>query len=167
MRIFYLLSSLLLATQVWSKACGLKGSVEERIVECATSKGNFALVYSDEKGREVYKDLKSGLIWSDRISNDFNQYGSQKACSEGFELTDLSDFKWRLPTLNEFEEASKNGIKLSLPNMNHAFWTSTPFKVRSRRKRAVLAGSYIWDATEEKSDSGGLKDGASVRCVAR
>ena len=167
MKASFLLTILLFHSYVWSKTCGHKGTIEERIAECAETKGNFAQVYSDEKGREVYKDLKTGLIWSDRISNDFNQYGSQKACSEGFELDELSEFKWRLPKLAEYEEAARNGIKASFSNMDHAYWTSTPFKIRTRRKRAVLAGSFIWDATEEKTDNGGLKDGASVRCVTK
>lgn len=154
---------------VFAKPCGLQGSIEERIKECAQTKGNFALVAVSEKGMEFYKDLKSGLIWGSRITTDFNHYGSQKACSNdvfGYQI--LSSLKWRLPTIREFEQAAAAGMKAALPNTDHAYWSSTPVKRRKyRRRRAVPASAYLWDGYEEKTDAGDLKDGASVRCVAK
>lgn len=168
MRFIYLIP-LIISVSAWAKPCGLTGSVEDRIKECAQSKGNFALVTLTEKGHEVYKDLKSGLIWGTRVPTDFNHYGSQKACSSevnGYEA--LSDLKWRLPSIKEFESASQHGMKAALPNLEHYYWSSTGVKrKRSRRRRSVPAQVYIWNGFEEKVDTGDLKDAASVRCVAR
>lgn len=168
MKAFYFLP-LFLLTSAFAKPCGLQGSIEERIKDCAQTKGNFALVAVTEKGHEIYKDIKSGFIWGGRIPIDFNHYGSQKACSEdisGYEI--LASMKWRLPTIREFETAAANGMKAALPNMDHWFWSSTPVKTRRKyRRRAVPASVYLWDGSEEKTDVGDLKDGASVRCVAK
>lgn len=168
MRLFYLLSFFLL-TSAYAKPCGLEGTVEERIKDCAQTKGNFVLVSATEKGLEIYKDIKSGLIWGGRIVSDFNHYGSQKACTQA--LSDylvLSTMKWRLPTIKEFENAYVHGMKAAVPNAEHAYWSSTPVKTRrNRRRRAQPARVYLWDGYEEKTDTGDLKDAASVRCVAR
>lgn len=168
MKLFCLLT-FFIVTSAFAKTCGLQGSIEERIKDCAETKGNFAVVSITEKGLEFYKDTKSGLIWGSRITSDFNHYGSQKACDEevsGYEV--LSSLRWRLPTIREFEQAAFNGMKSSLPSMNHWFWSSTPVKTRRKyRRRAVPASVYLWDGSEEKTDVGDLKDGASVRCVAK
>lgn len=150
--------------------CGKDGTLEERIKSCNLTKENFVLVSRGDTGIEIYKDTKSGLIWSDRIRTDFNHYGSQKACADGSpELALFKDLKWRLPTIREFEESAIHGMKASLPNMTYWFWTSTPLKskYRGRRRRAPPAQSFLWDGVEQKSDVGDLKDAASVRCVAR
>lgn len=150
--------------------CGLKGTIEERIKECSQTKGHFALITLTESGVEMYKDLKSGLIWGNRLPSDFNHYGSQKACSEevlGIQM--MSSLKWRLPTIKEFEDAAVHGMKAALPDMKYSYWSSTPVKMKRyrRRKNAPPAQVFIWDGFEEKTDSGDLKDAASVRCVAK
>lgn len=169
MRIFYFLP-LLILNSAFAKPCGLEGSIEDRIKECAQVKGNFALISTTEKGAEFYKDTKTKLIWGNRISTDFNHYGSQKACSdEVSEYPSLAGLKWRLPTIREYEEAASHGMKAALADMDHTYWSSTPVKTkRSRRNRRMMpAGVFLWDGFKEKTDTGDLKDGASVRCVAR
>ena len=170
MRFFYLLP-FLLATSTFAKPCGLQGhNIQERIKDCAQEKGTFALVAMSEKGSAIYEDMKSKLIWGDRIGMDFNQYGSQKACSgEASEHQLLNSLKWRLPTIRELEEAAAHGIKAALPNMEHSYWSSTPvLSKKTKRRRARAVGVYLWDGFEEKTETGdNLKDAASVRCVAR
>jgi hypothetical protein len=169
MRLIYLFS-FLVVTSAFAKPCGLKGTIDERIKECAQVKGTFALVAVSEKGTAIYEDTKSKLIWGDRIAMDFNQYGSQKACSgEATEYQMLDTLKWRLPTIRELEEAAAHGIKAALPNMEHSYWSSTPVLTKkTRRRRARAVGVYLWDGFEERTGTGdNLKDAASVRCVAR
>lgn len=168
MKTLYLIP-LFIVTSALAKPCGLEGSIEDRIKDCNVTKGNFTLVSAPEKGGEFYKDTKTKLIWGNRISTDFNHYGSQKACAgDVSEYPDLASLKWRLPTIRELEEAASHGMKEALPNMEHSYWSSTPVKMRrSRGRRAILAGAYLWDGAIEKADVGDLKDGASVRCVAR
>jgi hypothetical protein len=168
MKILIILSILFL-NSAWADPCGITGSVDERIKSCNSTKGNFALVVRDEKGLEVYKDLKSGLLWGDRISVDFNHYGSQKACSTDLvEAELLKDVHWRLPTIHEFESGAAHGMKLALPHMDHGFWTSTPFKQkRVRRRSANLGLTFLWDGLSEHSETGDLKEAASVRCIGK
>lgn len=168
MKLLYFLKIFLIST-AWANPCGKEGSLEDRIKECNLTKGNFVLLARDEKNNEVYKDLKSGLLWGNRITSDFNHYGSQRACSgENPESQILKDLKWRLPTIKEFEQVAAQGAKSNLPHMNHWFWTSTPVKSSKRkRRRADPARAYMWDGVDEVSDTGDLKDGASVRCVAK
>lgn len=161
---------LILTGNTWATPCGLEGKVEERIRNCNHSKGEFVLVVRDERGTEIYKELKTGVFWGDRIPIDFNHYGSQQACSNDLiEHKLLEEVKWRLPTLREFQVATSHGMKESLPHMNHTFWTSTPVrsKRKSRRRNALSAQAFLWDGPEEKSETGDLKDGASVRCVGK
>lgn len=165
MKFFFLL--LLFSAPIFaSSPCGLEGSIEERIKNCNHAKEHFVLVMRDEKGQEVYKDIKSNLIWGDRISIDFNHYGSQKACDSIEHV--LKDLSWRLPTISEFEAAASHGMKAALPRLNHSYWTSTPVKIKRRgRRNKNPAQNFIWDATAEVSETGDLRDAASVRCVAK
>ena len=169
MRHLYLLSFLFVGS-VWAKPCGLNGSIDERITECATTKGSFAVVTTTEKGAEFYKDTKTKLIWGSRITSDFNHYGSQKACvGDVSEYPAIANLKWRLPTIREFEQAAANGMKAAFQNSENSYWSSTPVKKpRSRRnRRAMPAGVFVWEGLDEKTSVGDLKDGASVRCVSK
>ena len=159
---------LFVITSAFAKPCGLQGTIEERIKDCNQTKGNFALVMITEKGSEFYKDTKSNLIWGPRITTDFNHYGSQKACDNDNSGYELSSLKWRIPSIREFETAASHGMKAALPNMEHWFWSSTPIRTKRKyRRRGVPASVFLWDGSGEKTDAGDLKDGASVRCVAK
>lgn len=156
------------STEPAKKPCGLVGNIEERIKDCAVTKGNFALVRITEKGIETYKDTKSGLVWGSRITSDFNHYGSQKACSDEASNDQNLNLRWRLPTIREFEDAANRGMKAALQNMEHTYWSATPVKTKRRRsRRGPPAQVFLWDAHLEKTDFGDLKDAASVRCVAK
>lgn len=166
---FLYLTGLLLSLDVLAKPCGLTGTIEERIKECAVTKENFVLVTATEKGQEFYKDTKTNLIWGSRIPTDFNHFGSNKACSKdvsGYEV--LDSLNWRLPTIREFETAAANGMKASLPGMEYTYWSSTPVKrSRARNRRKVPAQVFLWDSPEERTSSGDLREAASVRCVVK
>lgn len=165
-----ILVSFFFINSAWATPCGIQGTIEERIKSCNLTKGNFALVARNEKGLEIYKDLKSNLIWGDRMSTDFNHYGSQKACSNDLpEAEILKDVNWRLPTIHEFEASASHGMKAALPHMDHGFWSSTPYQVRSKsRRRARVTLVFLWDGIEEHSETADqLKDAASVRCIGK
>lgn len=165
---FLILFCLTFSASVWAEPCGLEGTLEERIKSCNLTKGEFALVARTATGVEIFKDLKSGLIWGDRITSDFNHYGSAKACDETIpEAGILKDLKWRLPSVREFEDAAIHGMKTALSRMHYHFWTSTQVKKRTGRRRRFVTQSFLWDGNAEKTDIADIKDAASVRCVGR
>lgn len=166
MKLLFFLSFVMSAT-AFASPCGLEGSIEERIKSCNLMKETFVLVTRTDKGLEVFKDTKTGMVWGDRIIYDFNHYGSQKACGDDLpEALLLKEIKWRLPTVREFEVAASHGMKTSISHMDHFFWTSTPVKSKRRRtRRSPPAQVFLWDGQENKTDVGDIKDAASVRCI--
>ncbi len=158
------------SASAFAEPCGLEGTIDERIKNCDLTKGEFVLVARNAAGVEVFKDLKSGLLWGDRVTSDFNHYGSQKACDGTIpEAEILKEIKWRLPTVREFEESAIHGMKTSLSRMFYTYWTSTPVKNRSksRRRRATPSQAFLWDGDAQKTDVADIKDAASVRCVGK
>lgn len=111
--------------------CGLKGSVDERIEDCSyqfTSENEgFVLVTRSEEFKEVYKDLSTGLLWSDDLPSYMPHYRAQRACSVANrkDLPDITGVHWTLPSIDQYKEAEKNGIKKVRPTMNRTFWSSS------------------------------------------
>lgn len=156
----------------FAKPCGLQGSIEEQIKDCDVEKNLFVLLSQDDKRVEIHQGTKSGLSCGSRHFVDYNHYGSQNACSDSNPHTEIKeDLKGRLPTIKEFEESANHGMKAGLPSMNSWFRTSTPVQKgkskRGRRKDENPTQVYLWDVFDEFLDIGDLKDGASVRCVAK
>ena len=88
-------------------SCGHKGSVEERLKDCSyqstSRKNGFAFVARSEEGKEVYKDLSSGLLWSDRLQGRSGQLVADMTCKPSqTELMGISDVKWGLPTSDQY-----------------------------------------------------------------
>jgi len=110
--------------------CGLKGSVDERIRDCSyqltSEKEGFVLVTRTKEFKEVHKETKTGLLWGDSLPSTMTHYNAEKACNADLaEVAKISEVTWRLPSKEEYEEAEKNGIRKSLPNMNYRFWSSS------------------------------------------
>ncbi len=165
---FLVILCFVFSASAWAQPCGLEGSTEERIKSCNLTKGDFVLIARSASGVEIFKDSKSGLIWGDRITSDFNHYGSAKACDDSIpEAEMLKEIKWRLPTVRDFEEAAIRGMKTSLSRMHYHFWTSTQIKQRTGRRRRIVLQSLLWDGNAEKTDVADAKDAASVRCVGK
>jgi len=110
--------------------CGLKGSVDERVKDCSyqltSEKEGFVLVTRSKDFKEVHKEVSTGLLWSDRLPNTMTHHNAEKACKATLpEVAGISGVTWRLPSIDEYKEAEKNGIRKALPNMNHWFWSSS------------------------------------------
>ena len=118
-------------------------------------------VIAEKDGFKVMRDNSTGLIWSDRVTKKMDHY---QACKLDY-LDDPAfcglNLEWRLPTIEEYEEAEKNNIRDALPNMNYWFWSSS------------VHADYPNYAWLFYGDYGGLgldyRNGRyySVRCVAR
>jgi hypothetical protein len=110
--------------------CGLNGSVDERIHDCSlqpnSQKEGFVLVARTTDSKEVYKELSTGLLWSDTLPTLMDKTNAKNACKDSIaEGAGLSGVSWKLPSINQFKEAEKSGIRKALPNMNSWFWSST------------------------------------------
>ncbi len=147
------------------QSCGESGTIEERMMDCSTmsdsKKGNFVLVTKTKDSKEIYKDMKSGLIWGDRLPNKMDHFEAEKACND--QLAEVGGIKasWRLPTKEEFEEAEKNGVISSLPNMkNRWFWSSSVHSNYSN-------DAWLFNGNNGSTVGGYRSNNYSVRCVAR
>lgn len=117
--------------------CGLRGSVDERIKDCSyqrdSQKEGFVLVTRSKDFKEVHKEVSTGLLWSDRLPYTMNHYNAEKACKADLkEVAGISGVTWRLPSIDEYKEAEKSGIRKALPNMNYWFWSSSVHRDNSR-----------------------------------
>ena len=142
-----------------SGTCGTKGTVAQRIKNCRKTNGNYALVARTEEGHEVYKDLVSGIIWSDRLIITMNHDQAEKVCGSNLNEVAGINVSWRLPTKEEYEEAEKKGIRKALPNMDDWFWSSSIHK---------HGGAWLFNGLYGKTDYRPRHfDNVSVRCVAQ
>jgi hypothetical protein len=143
-------------------ACGLQGSIEERIEDCSKQRKGFVLVTRTKKGKEVHKEIKTGLLWGDRLSSTMDRDAAANACKANLEeVAKLNERTWRLPSREEYEEAEKNGIMKALPNMKDLFWSSSVHRLYSDV-------GWFFSGTFGPSGFDHFRyDDFSVRCVAR
>ncbi|MFP5387376.1 MAG: DUF1566 domain-containing protein [Bacteriovoracia bacterium] len=146
--------------------CGLEGSVEERIKDCSfqltSEKEGFVLVTRTKDFKEVHKEVSTGLLWSDRLPSTMNHYDAEKACmADPKEFAGISGVTWRLPSIKEYEQAEKNGIRKALPNMNDWFWSSSIYP--DYPDWGWLFVGYLGKIGDSPRDA----DYFWVRCVAR
>jgi hypothetical protein len=143
--------------------CGLSGSVDERIKDCSvqetSSKGNFVLVSRSKDFKEVHKDTKSGLLWSDRLASKMTHYDAQKACKADLKEVAGVQGSWRLPSIDEYNTAESNGVSSALPNMNYWFWSSSVHQSDAKF-------AWVFGGDDGVVFDGFRYDDVSVRCVA-
>lgn len=148
------------------RPCGLKGSISERIEDCSyqhKQNMSFVLVTRTKDLKEVYKDLATGLLWSDRLPSRVNYYVAVRACQDNT-LPELGFMKskWRLPTIEEYSDISNRIISV-LPNMYgdgeiYWFWSETV--------KANFAHVFYGDDGRTGLEFINSRKVGSVRCVA-
>jgi hypothetical protein len=171
------------SSEVWdlnldgNRPCGQEGSVDERILDCSfqegSQKGQFFLVTRSINGIEVYRDVASGLIWSDRMAKNYrfhspalsicSNLNSRPNHSGVIPFLGIPDLTWRLPSADDFLQAEKNNIRQELPDMNHYFWTSTIYPTNPYYAYVFSSSGELTTYQRE------LRDNIyqlSVRCVA-
>ncbi len=110
--------------------CGSKGTVKERIRDCSSqlssSNNSFVLVSRTKDLKEVYKQNSNSLLWSERLPSAVPYLQAAVTCHGDLaEVAGLNELKWRLPTLEEYKIADKEGVRWSLKNMNYWYWSSS------------------------------------------
>jgi hypothetical protein len=152
-QIFFLLavtSIIPMAAASSTMPCGLKGTVQQRIDNCDTSKMTsqgfeFTLVTRSTSGQEVWRDDDSGLLWSDSVSRSWFTYNSalktsglaenyheaERVCVSPKTLAargGLSEMSWHVPAKSDATDAEKHGFREVLPNLFPHRWDLQLFK---------------------------------------
>jgi hypothetical protein len=113
--------------------------------------------------KEIHKDIKSGILWGDRLPLKVTHFDAPEACEADHpEAGGISGLKWRLPSRKEYEEAETNGIRSALQNMCFWSWSSS---LGSRG----LGDAWLFDGCLgrfEADFSANHERVYSVRCVA-
>lgn len=150
----------------FKRPCGLIGSIEQRIEDCSyqyTEREHMALVTRTLDQKEVYKDLITGLLWSDRLPSRIRLPVALNIC-KNFSIPEMGylNQNWRLPKIGEWE-AQFPRLQSVLPNMygdgvDYQFWSSTNFG----------AYTYIINGSDGIiSREFNQRKSASVRCVSQ
>lgn len=175
MKALIVLATLLSAVTAWSATpCGLTGTVEKRIADCRSAvgpRGEFQLVTRTQKGEEIYKGVRTGVIWSADLKNEKNylRHNVGAICNKDQPEFGGLKLNWKLPPIHRYIQALKYDIQTSLPGVSKRdYWTSTEdsFYVNSR---------YIFEGSANyREDSRGnfsvthleIEDGyAFVKCI--
>ena len=111
-------------------SCGLIGNVEDRIKDCSSQDGSqkegFVLVTRTRNHKEVYQEISTGLLWTDRLSKLYNhRERALKACNEVVEEMGWISAQWKLPSRKEYAEAERSGIRNVSDIREWWFWTSS------------------------------------------
>jgi hypothetical protein len=133
------------------RSCGLEGPLDERAELCRATFGaspkGWELILRIEDKVSIYRDLQTGLIWSDfpRYNASFTQIDAADECTRKAQpdevflgnikgnLDALVDFD--LPKIDEFERAGIDGLRGLTPHAFEqpfspgAFWTGSPSPV--------------------------------------
>jgi hypothetical protein len=164
-------------------------TVEDRIKNCIAlpnasketkARVKWNLVSRSRDGKtgkfyEVWKDSQSGLLWGDRLDSNYIHYSAVRLGDDGKVVTEkachsregrtanagVREKKFGLPTIEEYVQAEKNGVREALPNMeNYLFWSASLYPDNAYTARGFDGnnGGLFFD---------GLSYDHSVRCVGR
>lgn len=185
--------------------CGLntKITLKEKITDCAletkngdkalwsgtteagSSEGSWMLVTlaedaSEDGVYEVWLDKRTGMVWSDIISDGTTwceASGNQQATSDdigincavtgkgqslctNLNLAELPKVSWRLPTRADYLQADLDGIRFVLKRSESTFWTATVSSDVAKRDKAWTYHMTIGTLIAEMMDTP-----RAVRCI--
>lgn len=159
-------------------ACGLEGSVDNRLEDCSflfdSTKREWNLVTRTRKGHEVWKD-PTGLLWSSSFGRQFNMEEANEACSNSSDETgNLPFLDFRIPTLKEYKSAKANHSILVLRDPLWWAWTSSKDDISSSNDPLIIVFESTWSSTVRRDEndlklavsSAREKDTYAIRCVA-
>lgn len=124
------------------RPCGLSGSFDERIADCAklpdSKKDHWSLVTRTQRLKEVWEDELSRLYWGDTLTRTFGTgdpellqlmtvgSGMAGCASMRDENGGLPGITFRLPSAQDYEGAIAHGLSKVLSKKGAWYWTSTP-----------------------------------------
>jgi hypothetical protein len=142
---------------------------------------SWRLVSLNQEGEEIWLDELTGMVWSDLMplanwcqasgnranfsTSDFhcqtlNPVSEDKFWCVDNQAPELSDFKWRLPTRNDFLQADLNGLRFVSRAQGHRFWTAT-----MDSKDADKNTAWVYDADQGTLSTARLDQSRRVRCI--
>jgi hypothetical protein len=181
-------------------SCGIASGLTDilsRLKNCAQLNGSFAtwdgakngnagegvwrLVYRNDSNKQIWLDTQTGLLWSDRLTNDSDwcQASGFRGAPRGpGQAVDCSKLEpsgsrcigevlyglpsklviWRLPTRADFLQADLHGARYVLPSGSHTFWSATVSGVNRNQAWTVLQETGEWSRQT-------LEKKFAVRCV--
>jgi len=151
----YLRSDYLGGLYNWCQAAGYSSSsstTSKTYYECRAG-GASSLQPATPVSACADASLLSGL-------NGVTTYQTPSAENERKGNLSVSEVKWRLPTIEDWQLAAVNGIRKVLPNMDYEFWS------------ASSGSAYVSDVWYFHGEFGRIwltvrYNGAFVRCVGR
>jgi hypothetical protein len=148
--------------------CGLLGSLQERIDECAREAGskkhNWKLV-TRTVSHEIWQS-PSGLIWGDLLDAEYSHYEASLACSKTREENgNISELFFRLPSYEEFQEAHQQQMRHVLPHVPGWFWTSSKVEFDRRLRKKAGINTQLDPNGSFLPSLGEMEQTSAVRCV--
>jgi hypothetical protein len=126
--------------------------------------------FAPETGKyyEVWRDAKTGLLWGDRLEDDYDHYHAVRMNDDGTVRTELAcatadaeranghigEIRFRLPTLPEYRQAREDQMKDPLRDSSDSTWTES-----------VGTGSFTMAYVGSDGGMGYRLDERPVRCV--
>lgn len=87
----------------------------------------------EQVSKDSYKDLETGLTWSEDLPKQLTFYEAQQVSTKLFQILYLDNIldldptlNWSVPTIEDFKTAEKHGIRKVLRMNDEFYWSSTP-----------------------------------------
>lgn len=93
--------------------------------ECVTAQNARFKLLQRKNGKEIWKDLKSGLVWGDEMTERASRKKANAECAKKVEGENVAGriHASRLPTLDDYAQAESHGFREVLPGMkNQVYW---------------------------------------------
>ncbi len=159
-----LIGSILLSNLAFANKspCGLEGTLQERLKDCKEEKFKFQLVSRSKKLKEVWRDSRTGFLYSDKLQHSMTFDDAKASCESNFDILEGIDVSWKLP---HFYEPS-HVLRAILPNMkNNLFWV-TAFESNDNTA-AIFTGDKRPDIHGDGYISVNKNEKHEVRCTGR
>jgi len=141
----------------------LRKAPENTICRTYKTGAQWQLVTRTEKGHEVWKDINTGLLWSDTLDSHSNFDTAQDRCHahDSFDARgQLADVNFVVPSADDFITAEQDGIREVVPNMKYQFFWSSSVNPNYAGTAFGFDGDYGNVVGFDRSSLDG-----SVRCV--
>ncbi len=167
LRFLGLLPAIFFTLSAHASICGLRGSVRDRLSDCATfngaKKGQYLVVSRMRDGSEILLDMKAQILWSPSLAGKFSQFKAIEACATRRpEFADIQEVEWSLPTADDYSDARKKSLQTVFIGERDQewFWSQTvvPFD-------GLVA--YVYDGSSGDIAYHNRNGKMSARCVGR